>query len=115
MTEIFSDQELTAGHFLCEKHDHLCEVDGAGGLWEHALGLTIGNGFADSSEGSYDIWGGKETILITVHDTERFFELLDLPLGEKGEDVGAALLGLPDNVKKERTWVGTFGFLSIWC
>merc|ERR1712237_246277 len=22
----------TSGHLLCEKHDHLCEVDGSGGL-----------------------------------------------------------------------------------
>merc|ERR1712008_195682 len=33
-------------------------------------------------------------ILVSVHDTESFLELLDLPLGEESKNVGAALLGL---------------------
>merc|ERR1712029_641400 len=35
-----------------------------------------------------DVGGGQETVLVCVHDTEGFLELLDLPLAEEGEDVG---------------------------
>merc|ERR1719323_603444 len=79
--------------FFSEKHDHLCEVDWTRGLRKHALGLTIGNGFADGAESSNDVAGGQETVLIGVHDTEGFFELLDLPLREESKHIGATLLG----------------------
>jgi len=82
-----------SGHFFCEKHDHLCEVDWTRGLRKHALGLTIGDGFADGAESSNNVAGGQETVLIGVHDTEGFFELLDLPLREESKHIGATLLG----------------------
>merc|ERR1712066_1046279 len=63
----------TSGHLLCE-------IDGSGGLCEHALGLTVGDGFADRAESSDNVRGRQETILVCVHDTERLLELLDLPL-----------------------------------
>ena len=88
--------KLTSGHFLCEKHDHLCEVDWTRGLRKHALGLTIGDGFADGAESSNNVAGGQETVLIGVHDTEGFFELLDLPLREESKHIGATLLGFPE-------------------
>merc|ERR1719268_237511 len=84
----------TSGHLLCEKHNHLCEVDGSGGFCEHALGLTIGNGFANRVEGGDNVSGRQKTVFVCVHDTESFLELLDLPLGEESKNVGAALLGL---------------------
>ena len=77
----------------------MCEVNGSRGLGEHALGLTIGDGLADGGEGGDDVGGGQETVLVCVHDTEGFLELLDLPLAEEGEDVGAALLSLSVGVK----------------
>merc|ERR1711956_68622 len=84
----------TSSHLFCEKHDHLCEVDWSGGLGEHALGLTVRNGLANRVESGNNVTGGQETVFVCVHDTESVLELLDLPLGEEGEDVGAALLGL---------------------
>lgn len=77
----------------------MCEVNGSRGLGEHALGLTVGDGLADGGEGGDDVGGGQETVLVCVHDTEGFLELLDLPLAEEGEDVGAALLSLSVVVK----------------
>jgi len=73
----------------------LCEVDGAGSLGEHALGLAVGDGLADGGEGGDNVGGGQETILVSIHNTESLFELLNLPLRKEGKDVGATLLGLP--------------------
>ena len=78
----------------------MCEVNGSGGLGKHALGLTVGDGLADGGEGGDDVGGGQETVLICVHDTESLLELLDLPLAEEGEDVGATLLGLSVGIEK---------------
>lgn len=78
----------------------MCEVNGSRGLGEHALGLTVGDGLADGGEGGDDVGGGQETVLVCVHDTEGFLELLDLPLAEEGEDVGATLLSLSVFVRK---------------
>ena len=91
---LLKTQPRTSGHLFCEEHDHLCEVNGSRGLGEHALGLTVGDGLADGGEGGDDVGGGQETVLVCVHDTEGFLELLDLPLAEEGEDVGATLLSL---------------------
>merc|ERR1711963_212464 len=73
--------------------EHFCEVDWTRSLRKHALGLTIGDGFADGAESSNNVAGGQETVLIGVHDTEGFFELLDLPLREESKHIGVTLLG----------------------
>merc|ERR1711944_107689 len=83
-----------SGHLFCEKHDHLCEIDWAWGFAKHALGFTVGNGFTHGVEGGDDVRGGQETVLISIHDTEGLFELLNLPLREESKHVGATLLGL---------------------
>ena len=94
----------TSGHLLCEKHNHLCEVDWSGCLCEHALCLTIRDGLADGVESSDNVRGRQETVLVCVHDTESLLELLDLPLGKEGKNVGATLLGLP------KIQTNSFGF-----
>ena len=85
---------LTAGHLLGEEHDELCEVNGSGGLGEHGGGVAVGDGLADGGEGGLQVGGGDDAVLVGVHDTEGLLELLDLLLGEEGEDVGV-LLGFP--------------------
>ncbi len=95
------NQALTTSHLLGEQDDHLGEVNGTGGLGEHGAGLAVGDGLADVAEGVLQVGGGEETVLVGVHDAEGFLELLDLPLGEEGEDVGAALLGL-SVIKREK-------------
>jgi len=83
----------TASHLLGEEDDHLGEVDGSGGLGDHALGLAVGDGSADGGEGGLQVAGGQDAILVSIHDTESLLELLDGTLGEHSEDIAAALLG----------------------
>ncbi len=56
--------KLTASHLLGEEDDHLGEVDGSGGLGDHALGLTVGDGAADGGEGGLQVAGGQDAILV---------------------------------------------------
>ena len=85
----------TSGHLLCEEGDELCEVDGSGGLREHVGGVSVGDRLANVAEGGLEVTGGDDAVLVGVHDADSLLELLDLLLGEEGEDVGAGLLGLP--------------------
>ena len=61
---------LTAGHLFCEEDDHLGEVDGSGGLGDHALGFAVGDGAADGGEGGLQVAGGQETVLENRHNYE---------------------------------------------
>ena len=52
------------------------------------LGLTTTDVLAVGSEGSHQVGGGQETVLVCVHDAESLLELLDGGVGEGVEDVG---------------------------
>jgi len=80
-----------ASHLAGEEGHHLGEVHGAIGLIKHALGLTGGDGLAVVAEGSHQVGGAEETVLVDVHDAEGFLELLQGRVGELVENVG--LLG----------------------
>jgi len=80
-----------SGHLGSEQGDHLGEVHGSVHLVEHGLGLSATDVLAVGTEGSDEIGGGKETVLVRVHDAEGLLELLDGGVGEGVEDVG--LLG----------------------
>jgi len=80
-----------AGHLAGEEGHHLGEVHGAIGLIKHALGLTGGDGLAVVGEGSHQVGGREETVLVHIHDTEGLLELLEGRVGEGVENVG--LLG----------------------
>jgi len=79
------------GHLASEQGDHLGEVHGAISLIQHSLGLSASNGLAVVGEGSGEVTGAEETVLVDVHDTEGLLELLEGGVGEGVEDVG--LLG----------------------
>ena len=40
------------------------------------------------SEGSHQVGGGEEAVLVSIHDTESLLELLDGRVGEGLEDIG---------------------------
>jgi len=80
-----------ASHLAGEQGHHLGEVHGSGGLVQHTLGLAGADGLAVVAEGSHEVRGRDETVLVTVHDAEGLLELLDGGVGEGVEDVG--LLG----------------------
>jgi len=80
-----------AGHLAGEEGHHLGEVHGAIGLIKHALGLTGGDGLAVVGEGSHQVGGREETVLVHIHDAEGLLELLEGRVGEGVENVG--LLG----------------------
>ena len=52
------------------------------------LSLTTTDVLAVGSEGSDEVAGGQEAVLVCVHDAEGLLELLDGGLGEGVEDVG---------------------------
>jgi len=83
-----------AGHLVGEEGDHLGEVHWAISLIEHVLGITGGDGLAVVGEGSDEVIGREEAVLVDVHDTEGLLELLDGRVGEGIENVG--LLGHGD-------------------
>jgi len=82
------------GHLASEEGDHLGEVHGAGSLIKHGLSLTASNGLAVVAEGSDEVIGAEETVLVGVHDAKSLLELLDSGVGEGVENVG--LLGHVD-------------------
>ena len=51
------------------------------------LSVSAANALAMGSEGSHKVGGGQKTILVSIHDTESFLELLDGGVGERFEDV----------------------------
>ena len=51
------------------------------------LGITTTNALSMGSEGSHQVRGGEETVLVSIHDTEGLLELLDSRVGERFEDV----------------------------
>ena len=54
---------LTSGHLLCEKDDHLGEVDGSGGLADHAGGFSVWDWSSDWGESGLQVAGGEDTVL----------------------------------------------------
>jgi len=78
----------SAGHLASEQGHHLGEVHGSGSLVKHALGLAGPDGLAVVAEGSHEVGGGDETVLVAVHDAEGLLELLDGGVGEGVENVG---------------------------
>jgi len=76
------------GHLGGEEGDHLGEVHGPVNLIKHGLSLTTTDVLAVGSEGSDEVAGGQEAVLVCVHDAEGLLELLDGGLGEGVEDVG---------------------------
>jgi len=78
----------TTGHLGGEQGDHLGEVHGSVHLVKHGLGLTTTDILAVGGEGRHQVAGGKEPVLVGVHDAERLLELLDGGVGEGVEDVG---------------------------
>jgi len=77
----------TTGHLGGEQGDHLGEVHGSINLVKHGLSVSAADALAMSSEGSDKVGGGQETILVSIHDTEGFLELLDGGVRERFEDV----------------------------
>merc|ERR1719151_129950 len=78
----------SSGHLGGEEGDHLGEVHGSVHLIEHGLGLSTANVLAVGTEGSDEIGGGEEAVLVSVHDAEGLLELLDGRVGEGVENVG---------------------------
>ena len=56
-------------------------------LQNYYLGITATNALSVGSEGSHQVGGGEEAVLVSVHDTEGLLELLDSRVGERFEDV----------------------------
>ena len=54
---------------------------------KYYLGITTTNALSMGSEGSHQVRGGEETVLVSIHDTEGLLELLDSRVGERFEDV----------------------------
>ena len=52
------------------------------------LGLSAADVLAVGAEGSDEVGGGEETVLVRVHDAEGLLELLDGRVGEGVENVG---------------------------
>ena len=52
------------------------------------LGLSATDVLAVGTEGSDEIGGGEEAVLVSVHDAEGLLELLDGRVGEGVENVG---------------------------
>jgi len=77
----------STSHLGGEQGDHLGEVHGSIDLIEHGLGITATNALSMGSEGSHQVGGGEEAVLVSVHDTEGLLELLDSRVGERFEDV----------------------------
>jgi len=76
-----------AGHLGGEEGDHLGEVHGSVHLVEHSLCLSTTDVLAVSAEGSDEVGGGQESVLVGVHDAKGLLELLDGRVGEGVEDV----------------------------
>lgn len=93
---------LTSRHLLCKERDELCEVDGSGRLGQHVGRVAVADGLAHGREGGLQVGGGDDAVLVRVHDAERLLELLDLLLGEEGEDVAAAPLRLSAKLRQFR-------------
>ena len=56
-------------------------------LQNYYLGITATNALSMGSEGSHQVGGGEEAVLVSIHDTEGLLELLDSRVGERFEDV----------------------------
>ena len=76
------------GHLGGEQGDHLGEVHGSVDLVKHGLGLAAADVLAVGGEGSDEVGGGQEAVLVSVHDAEGLLELLDGGVGEGVENVG---------------------------
>jgi len=77
----------TSGHLGGEEGDHLGEVHGSINLVKHGLSVTAANALSVGAEGSHEVGGGEEAVLVSIHDTESLLELLDGGVGERFEDV----------------------------
>ena len=51
------------------------------------LSVSTADALAMGSKCSHKVRGGQKSILISIHDTESFLELLDGGVGERFEDV----------------------------
>jgi len=80
--------------FLTEESEESGEVDVAGGFLDHVFEVRLWWVFTHRGEHTGQIFLGDETVTILIDHVEGFLELLDLGLGEQGEDVGGGLLGL---------------------
>ena len=68
------------------------EVDGARRVRQHLLDLLLRGDAADDVEGAADVRVVQDAVLVGVHQLEALLELIDLLLGEAGEDAAALLL-----------------------
>merc|ERR1719173_101775 len=80
--------------FSTEGGEESGEVDVAGGFLDHVFEVRLWWVFTHRGEHTGQIFLGDETVTILIDHVEGFLELLDLGLGEQGEDVGGGLLGL---------------------
>merc|ERR1719209_2186626 len=68
------------------------EVDGSRGISQHLVQLLVVDDLADDVEAGADVALVEDTVLVSVHHLEAFLELIDLLLGEAGEDAASRLL-----------------------
>jgi len=79
---------------LTEEGEEGGEVDVAGCFLDHVFEVRLWWVFTHGGEHTGQIFLGDEAVTILIDHVEGFLELLDLGLGEQGEDVGGGLLGL---------------------
>jgi len=77
----------STGHLGGEEGDHLGEVHWSVDLVKHSLSLSTTDVLAVGAEGSDEVGGGQESVLVGVHDAKGLLELLDGRVGEGVEDV----------------------------
>jgi len=94
--ESIEDDVLGVGsvELLAEEGEEGGEVDVAGRFLDHFFEVRCWGIFSHGREHTGEIVLRDETVTVLVDHVEGFLVLLDLGLGEEGEDVGGGLLGL---------------------